>query len=229
LLVIVALLFILDTARYFVYPDISKLKAENPTKTSYMRYREKQWKIKGLKDKKIKQTWKSFYSISRNLRVAVEITEDAYFWGHHGFEWDAITRAFETNWKEGFFKFGASTITQQLARNLYLTPSKNPIRKIKEAIITWRLEKTLEKQRIMEIYLNVIEWGDGIYGAEAAARYHFHKSAISLLPQEAARLAMILPNPRKLNPHSQSKYSVNRVNVIVDALRKRGVIKDDSE
>jgi len=223
ILSLVALFVIIDISYYFIFPNTSKLKTDNPAKTSFMLYREKQWQKKGI-DKESVYIWKPFYSISRYLRVAVEITEDAYFWGHHGFEWDAIWEAIKRNWETKSFKFGASTITQQLARNLYLTPSKNPVRKFKEAIITWRLERTLTKTRILELYLNVVEWGDGIYGAEAAARHYFHKSAYSLTPHEAARLALILPSPRRYNPLKNSGYITKRADIVVEAMMKRGII-----
>ena len=119
---------------------------------------------------------------------AVLIAEDDKFWKHHGFDKEAIQKAFEKNLESGKFKLGGSTISQQLTKNLYLTPAKNPVRKLKEAIITWRLERTLTKRRILELYLNVVEWGDGIFGAEIAARRHFGKPAAALSAEEAAKL-----------------------------------------
>ena len=120
--------------------------------------------------------------ISPNLKKAVIVTEDSAFWQHEGIDYEQLRESMETNWERGEFARGASTITQQLAKNLYLSPSKNPIRKVKELLITRRLEVELSKQRILEIYLNVIEWGDGVWGAEAAARRYFRKSAAELDP-----------------------------------------------
>jgi monofunctional biosynthetic peptidoglycan transglycosylase len=120
--------------------------------------------------------------ISPYLVKAVLIAEDDKFYRHEGFDWDALQKALEKNLKEGKIKYGGSTISQQLAKNLYLSPSKNPIRKIKEAILTVRLEKALGKRRILELYLNIAEWGLGVFGAEAASRYYFGKSALACLP-----------------------------------------------
>ena len=121
------------------------------------------------------------------------------------------------------FKLGGSTISQQLAKNLYLSPSKNPLRKIREAIITWRMERVLSKKRILELYLNVAEWGDrGIFGIEAAARKYYGKSAAALGPEEASRLASILPNPRKFNPLGSQRYVVHRSNLIYNIMVRTG-------
>ena len=131
----------------------------------------------------------------------------------------------EKDIKAGKFKAGGSTISQQLAKNLYLSPSKNPLRKIEEAVITWRMEKILSKKRILELYLNVAEWGDmGIFGIEAAAGHHYGKPASALTPDESARLASVLPNPRKYNPAGDSKYVVNRSNLIYNIMIKRGIV-----
>ena len=128
------------------------------------------------------QRWVSYGRISPNLKRAVLVTEDAAFWEHDGVDFEQLKESIEVNLERMEFERGASTITQQLAKNLYLSPSKNPIRKLRELLIARRLEAELSKQRILEIYLNVIEWGDGIYGAEAAARTYFGKSAAELGP-----------------------------------------------
>jgi monofunctional biosynthetic peptidoglycan transglycosylase len=124
---------------------------------------------------------------------------------------------------------GGSTISQQLAKNLYLTPSKNLLRKGKEAILTWRIERNLTKKRIIELYLNLVEWGEGVFGIEAAARYYFGKSAAALGPEEAARLAVILPNPRKLKPVGNSRYVDRRAGVIYNIMVKRGIVIPEYE
>jgi monofunctional biosynthetic peptidoglycan transglycosylase len=214
---------------YFIFPDVSRLKKENPQKTSFMEYREKEWQQQG-KNIKIKQIWTPLNRISPYLIKAVLIAEDDKFWRHEGFDFEAIQKAIERDIKERKLKFGGSTISQQLAKNLYLTPSKNPARKIKEAILTWRLEKNLSKKRILEVYLNVAEWGEGIFGIESASRHYFGKPASELTAEEASRLAAVLPNPRKYNPAAPSSYVQNRSRHIYNIMVKRGiVIEDDYE
>jgi monofunctional biosynthetic peptidoglycan transglycosylase len=190
---------------YFFFPNVSILKKENPSKTSFMKYRENQWKQKGKK-LVIKQKWVPLSQISPYLIKAVLVAEDDKFWHHEGFDFDAIEKALQKNIKAGGFKVGGSTISQQLTKNIYLTPEKNILRKIKEAIITWRIEKNLSKKRILELYLNVAEWGQGIFGVEAASNYYYGKSTAELSPEEAIRLAVVLPNPIKYKPTSDSPY-----------------------
>ena len=213
----------------FVYPDITILKQENPLKTSFMKYREKERNEKGKKHK-IWQVWVPYKRISPHLVKAVLIAEDDKFWRHEGFDYESIEKAMIKNLKERKFVVGGSTITQQLAKNLYLTPSKNPLRKIREAFLAIRLEFTLSKRRILELYLNVAEWGKGIFGIEAASRYYYGKPASRLNAYEASRLAAVLPNPRKYNPKGKSKYVENRSRIIRNIMVKRGiVIKDFSD
>ncbi len=207
----------------FLMPDISKLKKENPGKTSFMKYREKEWEKKGKKYT-IYQVWAPLSRVSPYLIKAVLIAEDDKFWKHEGFDYEAIQKAMEKDIKAKKFKLGGSTISQQLAKNLYLSPAKNPLRKIAEAVITWRMEQVLSKKRILELYLNVIEWGEGIFGAEAASRHYFGKSCSDLSPEEAARLAAVLPNPRKYNPTGNQRYVVNRSNLIYSIMVKRGIV-----
>jgi len=205
-------------------PDVSKLKKKNPRKTSFMEYREKEWKREGKKYG-IQQKWVPLSRISPYLIKAVLIAEDDKFWSHEGFDYDAMHKALEKDLKAKQFKLGGSTISQQLAKNLYLSPSKNPIRKIREAIITWRLEIKLKKKRILELYLNVAEWGNyGIFGIEMAALHYYGKSASELTPEESARLASVLPNPRKYNPIGESRYVVNRANLIYSIMVRRGIV-----
>ncbi len=226
---VILLLFIFLFLYVFVYPftfDVESLKKKNPELTAMMKYRMKQWQKEG-KTLKIKKYWVSLNSISPYLVKAVLIGEDDKFFRHSGFDIEGIKKAIERDIKEKKLKYGGSTITQQLAKNLYLSPSKNPIRKIQEAIITWRLERTLSKKRILEIYLNVAEWGEGIFGAEAASRHHFNKSSIALTPMEAARLAAALPNPIKYNPVHNSRFIERRANLIYFIMQKRGIIKEE--
>lgn len=213
---------------YLVYPDVSVLKKVNPKKTSFMEYRENQWKDKGKK-LQIQKKWVSLSKISPYLVKAIIIAEDDKFWSHRGFDMDAIQSALEKNIEKGQFKFGGSTISQQLVKNLYLTPEKNPVRKLKEAIITWRLEQTISKRRILELYLNVVEWGNGIFGAEVASQRYFGKSAAQLTAEEAARLAAVLPNPIKFKVDGSSRYTERRAKIIYNIMVRRGIVIPDYE
>ena len=158
---------------------------------------------------------------------AVIIAEDDKFWSHEGFDFEAMQKALEKDIKKKTFKAGGSTISQQLAKNLYLSPAKNPIRKVKEAILTWRIERQLSKRRIMELYLNVAEWGDGMFGVGAAARRYYGKSAGSLGPREAAELAAALPNPRRFNPDINSRYAAGRAERIYQIMVRRGIVIEE--
>jgi len=213
---------------YLVYPDVSILKKINPKKTSFMEYREDQWQAKGKK-LSIQKKWVSLSRISPYLVKAIIIAEDDKFWSHHGFDVDAIQKALEKNIEKGKFKFGGSTISQQLVKNLYLTPAKNPVRKLKEAIITWRVEQTISKRRILELYLNVVEWGNGIFGAEMASQRYFGKTAALLTAEEAAKLAAILPNPIRFRVDGTSRYTERRAKIIYDIMVKRGIVIPDYE
>jgi monofunctional biosynthetic peptidoglycan transglycosylase len=209
-------------------PDVSKLRKKNPGKTAMMEYREKESLGKGRKYR-ITQKWVPYGSISPYLVKAVLIGEDDKFWHHEGFDYEAMEKAIEKDIRAGKFKVGGSTITQQLAKNLYLTPSKNPLRKIREAIIAWRLERTLSKRRILEIYLNTAEWGEGIFGIGAASRHYYGKPASELGPEEAARLAAVLPNPRRYNPVRYTRYVNARAGLIYRIMLKRGIIMPEME
>jgi monofunctional glycosyltransferase len=224
-IVLIAMLALLacTVGYHFVYPDVSKLKKENPQKTSFMEYREDEWRTKGKK-LKIQKKWVPLSRISPYLIKAVLIAEDDKFWSHHGFDVDAIQKAMEKNIERGAFKSGGSTISQQLAKNLYLTPAKNPLRKVKEALITWRIERTLSKRRILELYLNVAEWGEGIFGIEAASLHYYGTSAALLNPEQSARLAVVLPNPRRFRANGESRYIAMRAKVIYDIMVKRGIV-----
>jgi len=224
---ILLLVTVFDIARYLVYPDVGHLVTENPSVTAFMEYREDQWRSEGLDDRKIIQRWVPLDRVSPNLVKAVLISEDNKFWEHKGFDYEAIEKAIEKNIEAKKFESGASTISQQLAKNLFLSPSKNPVRKIKEAILTWRIEKSLTKRRILELYVNVAEWGDGIFGIEAAARHYYGVSASGLSAQQAARLAAVLPNPLKFSPVNPSRYVRSRAKRIYAIMRRRGVVLPD--
>lgn len=215
--------FFVSIFLYFLYPDISKLKKQNPKITAFMEYRMEEWQDKGKKVK-IRQKWVPMSRVSPYVTKAIIIAEDDKFWSHEGFDFEAMQKAIEKDLKKKKFKAGGSTISQQLAKNLYLSPSKNPVRKIKEAILTWRLENSLSKRRIIEIYINVVEWGEGIFGIEAAAQKYFGKSAASLSAYEAARLAAVLPNPRRFNAAGDSRYVRKRADLIYRIMVKRGFV-----
>lgn len=214
---LITILIAIDLSWYLFVIDIKKFKTENPKKTAFMKFRERQWKQKDRKIK-LKQIWVPLRSISGNAQKAVIISEDAKFWMHDGFDFDAMQKAIEMNLKKRKIAVGASTITMQLAKNLFLSPSKTPVRKVHEAILTWRIEKNLSKKRILELYLNVAEWGDGIFGIEAASRVYFHHSASTLSKKEAALLAAVLPNPIRYHPLKKSRFVERRSRLIQNAL-----------
>ncbi len=228
----IALGFILIATLPLLYflsvPDLSKLKKGTLKRTALMEYREKESKERG-KRFRVNQIWAPFPKISPYLVKAVLIGEDDKFWAHEGFDYEAIQKALEKDIHTGKFKAGGSTISQQLAKNLYLSPEKTPLRKIRETIITWRMERALPKRRILELYLNVVEWGDGIFGVEAASRHYYGKPSSELAPNEAARLAAVLPNPRKFSPLSDQRYVVNRSNLIYNVMIKRGIVAPEYE
>ena len=217
------LLSLLFVAYYSIFPDVARLKKWHPSHTSFMEYRQRQWEQRGER-KKFVQTWVSLSQVSPYVIKAVLIAEDDKFWRHEGFDFEALQKALVADLKKRKFRFGGSTISQQLVKNLYLSPVKNPLRKIKEAVITWRLERALSKKRIIELYLNVAEWGDGLFGIEAAARHYYGKAASQLTALEAARLASVLPNPLKYQPTAVSKYVEKRGGAIYRIMVKRGVV-----
>lgn len=225
---LLAAVLTLDIGRYLVWPDVSRLKKEQPVKTSYMEFREKQWRRDGI-PKRIVRRWVPLDGISPYAVKAVIIAEDDKFWSHEGFDFEAIQKAVEKDLKSKKFKAGGSTISQQLARNLYLSPSKNPLRKMKEAILTWRLERNLTKRRIIELYLNVAEWGDGVFGIEAAANRYYGKGSAELTAHEAARLAVILPSPLRYRPGGGRSYPEKRAEVIYGIMVRRGIVLPDYE
>ncbi len=204
---------------YLTLPDVRPLTTHNPRTTAFIELRKREAQESGAR-LTIRQQWVPYSRISNSLRRAVLVAEDSAFFDHEGVDFKELRASLEANWEDGKFTRGASTITQQLAKNLYLSPSRNPMRKLKELIITHRLEAELSKRRILEIYLNVIEWGDGVFGAEAAARAYFGKSAAALSPDESALLAGAIINPRVHNPARPTKRLLRRQQIIV---RKMGI------
>ncbi len=215
------------------FPRVASLRDVNPSSTSMIEARAREARNNGAVPQRV-QIWVPLEKISPNLQRAVLAGEDTNFASHHGFDYEAIQRAWDQAQKEADkeakqegdqdswipnlpdFKRGASTITQQLAKNLYLSSERSFMRKGQEAIITYFLEGELTKRRILELYLNVIEWGDGIYGAEAASQYYFHKPAANLNVREAAFLSAMIPNPRTVfNPQVNPKRVARRQRVIL--------------
>ena len=204
---------------YLTLPDVRILATSNPTTTAFMELRQREAAEQGRK-LNLRHRWVPYTQISNTLRRAVVVTEDSAFFDHEGVDIKELRASLEANWEEGRFTRGGSTITQQLAKNLYLSPSKNPVRKLKELMITRRLEAALIKRRILEIYLNVIEWGDGVFGAEATSRVYFGKSALELTPDEAALLAGAIINPREHSPARPTRRLLRRQQIIV---RRMGI------
>ena len=181
----------------------------NPSTTAFMEHRLQQLRANGG-GVKLRRQWVAYERISAHLKRAVVAAEDARFLDHEGFDWEAIQKAMAKNERQGKVVSGASTISQQLAKNLFLSGERSWLRKGEEAAITWMMERILSKRRILELYLNVAEWGEGVFGAEAAARYHFGISAAALGPEQAAWLAAILPSPRRYERGAITRYSVDR-------------------
>ena len=169
---------------------------------------------------KLKHQWIAYDKISRNLKRAVIAAEDTAFVEHDGFDWEGMERAWEKNQQKGKVVAGGSTITQQLAKNLFLSNDKSYLRKVQEAVIAAELEWLMDKERIFEIYLNVVEWGEGVFGAEAAARHYFGISAGQLSPEQSAKLAAMLPRPRFYDKNRSSRYLQGRTAIIVQRMRQ---------
>jgi monofunctional glycosyltransferase len=201
------------------YPNVARLARENPRSTALMELRDREAAAAGKKARRV-QSWVALGEISPHLRNAVLIAEDAAFFQHEGLDYEQIREAIKLNAEKLEFARGASTITQQLAKNLYLSPSKNPVRKLKELALTFSLERSLSKRRIFELYLNVIEWGDGVYGADAASRTYFGKPCSALSEGEAAALAAVIINPRRYSPLQPNKRIRNRIAMIQARMEK---------
>ncbi|GMV20523.1 MAG: hypothetical protein AMXMBFR57_04720 [Acidimicrobiia bacterium] len=215
-----AVVFAMFVHTWATLPDVRPLRTQAPPTTAFRELRAEQAEDEERK-LRMQHRWVNYDRISAHLKRAVIVAEDAAFWSHEGFDFDEIRASMEVNWERGEFARGASTITQQLAKNLYLSPSRNPWRKVREVFITRRLEAELSKRRIFELYLNLIEWGDGIWGAEAAARAHFGVSASQLSPEQAALLAGAIINPRIYSPSRPNRRLLNRQQII---LRRMGAV-----
>jgi monofunctional biosynthetic peptidoglycan transglycosylase len=220
-----AIVFAVLAYAYLSLPDVRTLKTSNPSTTAFMELRAREARGKGQTPRRL-QRWVGYHRISPEVKRAVLVAEDAAFWQHEGVDLEQLQESIETDWARGQLVRGGSTITQQLAKNLYLSPSKNPVRKLRELIIARRLEAELKKSRILELYLNTIEWGDGLYGIEAAARTYFHRSAAELGATDAALLAGAIINPRVHNPARPTARLIRRQQLI---LRRMGAVTPPQE
>lgn len=187
------LLFLYES---WIFSQVLWWKWNNPQSTSFMSIRLEELRAQNAAAT-LRHQWVDYADISPHLKRAVIAAEDGKFMQHSGFDWDGIKKAMEKNIQRGQAAAGGSTISQQLAKNLFLSPSKNYLRKLQEAVITVMIEVTWDKRRILEVYLNVVEWGDGTFGAQAAAQKHYRTRAAYLTPAQAAQMAVMLPNPRE--------------------------------
>ena len=226
----IVLLFLIIILAYVAYewvtfPNVDELKTGFPKTTAFMDIRRAELRSEG-KDDSLQYTPVPYGRISPYLRRGVLVSEDSSFYEHGGVDTDAMREAFERDWKRKQITHGGSTITQQLAKNLYLSPSRNPLRKIREYFIANALERHLTKKRILELYLNVVEMGERVYGAEAASQFYFHKPASALTAREAALLAGCLPNPRVMIASAPNKRLRARQRIILSRLQRWGYLAE---
>jgi monofunctional biosynthetic peptidoglycan transglycosylase len=212
-----ALAFAFLAYAFITLPDVRSLANANPKKTAFMELREREAAQRG-RTLRHYQVWVPYRRMSPNLKRAVLVAEDDAFWQHEGIDMEQLKISIRNDIVKGQAIRGGSTITQQLAKNLYLSPSRDPVRKMRELIIARRLEAALSKTRIFEIYLNVIEWGDGIWGVEAAARSYFGTSAAALSPEQAALLAGAIINPRVYSPAHPNARLLRRQRIILSRM-----------
>ncbi len=194
----------------------------NPSTTSFMENRLAIMR-EANPDARLQYQWVPYSRISNNLKRALVAAEDANFVDHEGFDWDGIQKAYEKDLKKGRIVAGGSTISQQLAKNLFLSGNRSPFRKLEEAVITVMMEAVMDKERIFEIYLNVIEWGDGVFGAEAASRHYYHISASQLSAAQAAKLAAMVPNPRYYDRHQNAKGLMKKTGIILGRMNQADI------
>jgi monofunctional biosynthetic peptidoglycan transglycosylase len=212
-LLLVILIFFLIQVATIPWFGVPRLKQENPKKTALMLQRIDEAEAKG-KTLVIRQSWVPLSRLPKHLTDAIIVAEDGTFYEHEGFDWFEVRESLEKNIRERRAARGGSTITQQLAKNLYLSTSKDPLRKAREMVITMLLEQSLSKQRILELYVNLIEWGDGIFGVDAAARRYFGRPASALSFEQSLRLAAVIPSPIRHRPDVDSRYVMRRSEII---------------
>lgn len=209
-------LLLLFIYQLWIFAHVLWWKWNDPLTTSFMSIRLDQLQQKNPKTT-LKYEWVDYEKISPHLKRAIIAAEDGKFLEHHGLDWDGIEKAIEKNQRRGKRAAGGSTISQQLAKNLFLSPSKNYLRKIQEVIITLMIELCWDKRRILEVYLNVVEWGNGVFGAQAAAKHYYRIHAVHLSAAQSARLAVTLPNPRKFE-YSLPAYAVRYSNRVLQRM-----------
>lgn len=202
------------TVQLWFFGHVLWYKSHNPEATSFMRAQYEVLKDKNP-DARLRYQWIPYPKISKHLKHAVLAAEDANFTDHDGVDWDSIEAAYEKNLKNRKITRGGSTITMQLAKNLFLSGERSYLRKAQELLITYMIEAVMEKERILEIYLNVAEWGVGVFGCEEGARHYFSISAAQLSPAQAARMAAMLPRPRFYDLNRTSRYLVRRTAMIM--------------
>jgi monofunctional biosynthetic peptidoglycan transglycosylase len=207
---------------------ILSLNSTNPTQTALMRQRMREAAAEE-KPLKIVQTWIPLSRVPSYVLDAIVVAEDGTFYEHGGIDWFEVQESIEKNLDEGRAARGASTITQQLAKNLFLSTSKDPVRKLREAAITLLMEQTLSKRRILELYVNLIEWGRGVFGIEAASRAFFGKSASGLTLDEGTRLAAVIPSPLRHRPDANSRYVLRRKAIVLGRMSARRQIPATTE
>ncbi len=206
--------------------EVRALAKQRPGETALMRQREREAERTGEKARR-SQIWVPLSRVSRHLLHAVLASEDQRFFGHRGVDWTALRESVEGNVERRRLWRGGSTLTQQLAKNLYFGTTRTPVRKVREILVTRWLEEDLTKFRILTLYVNVIEWGNGVYGGEAAARYWYGKPASALTPEEAAGLAAMIPNPRRINPRTNPRWFERARGRVLGLMERSGYLARD--
>lgn len=215
--ILATILVVLLLYQVWLFAHICWWTRHNPASSAFMdtRLQIMQGQNPGAR---LQHQWIPYERISPHLKRAIVAAEDANFVDHEGFDWEGIQKAYEKNLRKGKIVAGGSTISQQLAKNLFLSTKRTPGRKLEEAVITVMLETVMDKKRIFEIYLNVIEWGDGVFGAEAAARHYFQTSAAQLTREQAAELAAMVPNPRYYDKHREARGLLRKTDIIMSRM-----------
>lgn len=219
--VIIACIFL-----YFTLPDVSSLATSNPTTTAFIELRRTEARQKGV-DFQMQWEWVPLSKISPYMIHSIIYSEDNTFWTHGGNDWNGVLHALNIFWHQHHFVTGGSTITQQVAKNLYLSPDRNLLRKGRQFLLAIELERHLRKERILEIYLNIIECGDHIFGIEAASQYWFKCSASELTPNQAVNMALIVPNPHSRDPTNPPSSFNRGINQLLLMLAQDGIISDE--
>lgn len=223
---LIAAIFIACLILYFTLPEVSSLAVSNPTTTAFIELRRTEALQKGI-DFQMQWEWVPLSKISPYIVNSLIYSEDNTFWTHGGIDWNSIIHALNIFWHQHRFVTGGSTITQQVAKNVYLSPERNLLRKGRQFLLAIELERHLSKERILEIYLNIIEWGDNIFGIEAASQYWFNCSASELTPNQAVNLALIVPNPRHRDPTNPPSTFNRGINQLLLMLAQDGIISDE--